>query len=92
MPLAVASINSSHDAYVTGSPALYSVLVQPSVVFLATLQLDVMSVAGAVYSDTYNEGSCMAAPSSHAVLKEAYSNFESLQGKPWSALASCPRP
>ncbi len=51
-------MNASHDAYVTGSPALYSVFVQPSVVFLAILQLDVMRVAGAVYSATYDEGSC----------------------------------
>jgi len=51
-------MNASHDAYVTGSPALYSAFVQPSVVFLAILQLDVMRVAGAVYSATYDEGSC----------------------------------
>jgi len=38
-------MNASHDAYVTGSPALYSVFVQPTVVFLAILQLDVMRVA-----------------------------------------------
>ena len=71
VPLAVAAMKSSQEAYVTGSPALYSVLVQPSVVFLATLQLDVISVAGAVYSDTKDAGSCIPDPTLHDSLCRA---------------------
>ncbi len=55
----MAATKSALEAYVTGSPALYSCLLQPSVVFLATLQEDVISVAGAVYDSVNVAGSCM---------------------------------
>ena len=51
-PFMVAAMKASREAYVTGSPAVYSVFVHPSVVFLAILQLGVMRVAGAVYCAT----------------------------------------
>ena len=57
-PFMVAAMKASREAYVTGSPAVYSVFVHPSVVFLAILQLGVMRVAGAVYCATYEVGSC----------------------------------
>jgi hypothetical protein len=49
LPVAMASKKAALVGYTVGPPLLHSVCVQPSLVLAATLQLSVMSVAGAVY-------------------------------------------